>query len=605
MVMKAFSKTVFRMFRVNIGRLIATTAIIILGIAIISGLGAVSPNLQNATNNYFKDSATQNITVKSTSPAGFSSGQIDAVSEIESVGKVMPVSTMDILSGESVVRLYYMPLSDLPLNKLTLAKGSLPETPNEIVIEQRNPHLDRYEIGDEIEIDLQMGFGPQTFLITGFVESPLIFSKETEPSNYDGKDLSAVIYFDNSLSFFSVITDLYIEVSGAYEYDIFSTAYENAVNACIEDIKTVLGSYDFVFLTHNENFSFALIKMNTEKLEVISFIVPVFFVAVAALVALTTMTRLVESERSLIGCYRTLGYGSGRILMKYIIFALVCCVAGSLLGLLVGNTVIMPIIFNGYGALFSIPSLTSGLYLNLGAVIVAIMTAAIMSITIYVAAKSLREKPASLLKYKAPKEGGKILLEKIPFVWNRLKFKYKSSLRNIFRYARYFIMTVISVAGSSALVFIGFALYDVTSSDKYGLGLASDSLAAISAVVIICAALLSILVIFNLTNINIEERKREIAALKVLGYKDNEVSGYIFREIIIMAAVGILLGLPLGYMVLNVVFIYLEFGSVTDISWFIWIITVVLSIAFILIVDLMLFRKIIKTDMNASLKIND
>lgn len=128
---------------------------------------------------------------------------------------------------------------------------------------------------------------------------------------------------------------------------------------------------------------------------------------------------------------------------------------------------------------------------------------------------------------------------------------------------------------------------------------------SISAVLIVCAALLSILVIYNLTNINIEERKREIATLKVLGYKSGEVCGYIFREITVLSVIGTALGIPLGYGFSVFVFNYVDFGSIADMHWYSWLGTAVLSLLFSVVVMALLCRKIIKTDMNASLKTVD
>ena len=117
--------------------------------------------------------------------------------------------------------------------------------------------------------------------------------------------------------------------------------------------------------------------------------------------------------------------------------------------------------------------------------------------------------------------------------------------KSFFRYARNFILTVVSIAGSTALVFAGLGLYDssIALEKTEGAG-STSSMTSISAVLIVCAALLSILVIYNLTNINIEERKREIATLKVLGYKSGEVCGYIFREITVLSVIGTALGIP-------------------------------------------------------------
>ena len=130
----------------------------------------------------------------------------------------------------------------------------------------------------------------------------------------------------------------------------------------------------------------------------------------------------------------------------------------------------------------------------------------------------------------------------------------------------------------------------------------SSTLKLVSFAIILFALALCILVLFNLTNMSIGERKREIATLKVLGYIDLEVYGYIFREILVMSIFGIILGLPLGFGLIAFIINYLDFGSINSIKWYSYISTIILVICFVGVVDLMLCHKIKKIDMNDSLK---
>lgn len=133
----------------------------------------------------------------------------------------------------------------------------------------------------------------------------------------------------------------------------------------------------------------------------------------------------------------------------------------------------------------------------------------------------------------------------------------------------------------------------------------ADSFSLISVVIIAFAAILCILVIFNITNMNIGERKREIATLRVLGYQQSEVSLYIYREINITTMLGVLLGIPLGYLLLNFLFEFLEFGNIKNVNWYYYGITVVMSVVFVLVAEILLNKKIHKVDMNGSLKSNE
>ena len=212
--------------------------------------------------------------------------------------------------------------------------------------------------------------------------------------------------------------------------------------------------------------------------------------------------------------------------------------------------------------------------------------------------KLTRQQPADLLRPKVPKSGKKVFLERIPLVWNRLSFKYKSTMRNVLRFFGRFLMTVVSVACSTALVLAGLSILDCCLFQDIG----GPAMIGISVIVLIFAALLNFVVTYTLTNINISERERELATLMVLGYQDKEVAGYIYREIYITSSIGMLCGIPFGALVCLFIFQVMGFGSVAGISWFVWILAPLLSILFTILVTLMLRHKIVRIDMNDSLK---
>lgn len=351
----------------------------------------------------------------------------------------------------------------------------------------------------------------------------------------------------------------------------------------------------------------AMAGITADKIELLSFIFPVFFIAVAALVTLTTMTRLIEEERPAIACLKTLGYSSFLIVIKYILFALVCAALGCLIGILAGNFVISNLIFNAVKIQFDLPSPPGNNYVSSGLLWSAIMAAATLLMAFLISLKRSLGKPADLLRPKAPKAGKSILLEKIPFFWKRLKFKYKSSIRNIVRFKGRLIMTVLSVAGSTIILFCGLGLFSslngLKAEPNYNMAGFIDSILPISIVIILCGVSLAVLVLFNLTNINVEERKREIATLKVLGYNKWEVAGYIYREVFLLSALGIIIGVPSGYFLLGFIFDYIEFGSLDYIEWYVWAASVAIALLSVFITDILLYRKIDKIEMVSSLKI--
>ncbi|MBR5283902.1 MAG: hypothetical protein IKU27_02475 [Clostridia bacterium] len=201
-------------------------------------------------------------------------------------------------------------------------------------------------------------------------------------------------------------------------------------------------------------------EANTEKVASIARVFPVFFFMIAALVCLTTMTRMVEEERGLIGTMKALGYGSGAIASKYLVYAFVASVSGAAVGLSIGFTVLPRIIWDAYAIMYRLPPLQTAFHWNYALIATGGVLACTMGATAWVCRESLRESAASLMLPKAPEAGKRVLLEHIPFIWNRLSFNHKVTVRNLFRYKKRFFMTVFGVAGCTALLVTGFGLRD-------------------------------------------------------------------------------------------------------------------------------------------------
>lgn len=201
---------------------------------------------------------------------------------------------------------------------------------------------------------------------------------------------------------------------------------------------------------------------NAERLKNIGKVFPMIFFLVAALISLTTMTRMVEEQRTQIGTMKALGYGKAAIASKYLSYAFLATVGGSIAGVLFGEKVLPFIIIQAYGIMYW----NIGDYMQLnyemqyaliasGAAVICTMGA-----TLFSCARTLAETPASLMRPPAPKEGKRILIERIGFIWKHLSFSWKSSMRNLFRYKKRLFMTIFGIAGSMGLMLVGFGLYD-------------------------------------------------------------------------------------------------------------------------------------------------
>lgn len=227
-----------------------------------------------------------------------------------------------------------------------------------------------------------------------------------------------------------------------------------------EDEVAKLKKPEWYILDRNSLSSYVQYSQAAENIDALASIFPVFFFSVAALVSLTTMTRMVDEQRINIGTLKALGYSQGKIAQKYIVYALSASLMGSILGIAVGYTVFPIIIYNAYRMMFIVPPavLEFNIPIALGVTVVSVL---ITSLAAYFSCrKELKETPSVLMRPKAPKNGKRIMLENIPFIWNKISFIGKVTIRNLIRYKKRFLMTVLGIAGCSALILTGFGIKD-------------------------------------------------------------------------------------------------------------------------------------------------
>ncbi|MBM6815698.1 FtsX-like permease family protein [Olsenella uli] len=210
--------------------------------------------------------------------------------------------------------------------------------------------------------------------------------------------------------------------------------------------------------------SYASVDSDASSIEAIGTVIPVVFFVVAVLISLTTMTRMVEEERGLIGVYKALGYGRGSILAKYSLYALAACLVGGVVGNVLGFVVLPAIIFTIFSTMYALPGFSYGFDAAWALAAFALFAAGIVGATLLTCWRELHESPASLMRPKAPKAGSRILLERVAPVWRRLGFLNKVTARNLFRYKRRLLMTVFGIAGCVALLITGFGIRDTVLS---------------------------------------------------------------------------------------------------------------------------------------------
>ena len=240
------------------------------------------------------------------------------------------------------------------------------------------------------------------------------------------------------------------------------TEFEDAYKK-IEDARKEIDELEkpeWYVLDLDSNLGYYQFSQDSERISKIAKVFPVLFYLVAILVCLTTMTRMVEEERSELGTLKSLGYEDNQILFKYMLYALLASVIGSILGVIIGTKTIPKIIYGMYSLMYTLGEFVSKTDLVSYFVGTLIAIGCIMLSTYSAVKKSLKEAPAELLRPKSPKAGKRVLLERISFIWNKLSFSRKVTVRNVFRYKKRFLMTILGISGCTGLIIAGFGLQD-------------------------------------------------------------------------------------------------------------------------------------------------
>ena len=209
---------------------------------------------------------------------------------------------------------------------------------------------------------------------------------------------------------------------------------------------------------------FSSLKSDLESIQSLGNAFPIVFLLVAVMMSLTAMTRMVEEDRGLIGTYTGLGYGRLAVASRYLLFALLACLIGGGFGLIAGFLGIPAFLLVVLRGLYVMPDVRLEYDWLYGTAGVALFVVGVLAATVYACAQEMRQKPASLMRPKAPRAGSRILLERIKPLWNRMSFLGKVTARNIFRFKSRLIMTVGGVAGCTALIVCGLAINDTVAA---------------------------------------------------------------------------------------------------------------------------------------------
>ena len=610
---KTYRKTIAKTIRSKFVRFLVNMLIVTLSIAIASALGMLPLSFRDSYLKNFTNYTTPDIILKSTdkSGKGFSKEEIEKVGEVENVDKTYAFFSIDLLNKDKYERIYFMDIYDNEIADPKLVSGRMPRNYNEIIINKNVDNTTNYKIGEKIvfeEYMFDLNTKNKEFTIVGVVDSPLYSTMHPERAMVEGKEeyVDSIFYInvDNVPKMITdrlPKTDIYVTMKQKSAY--MTSEYDSEVATLSQKIKEV-APQESLLLTLNENTSYALFYNYNKKVGVIAVVFPIIFIVVCALVVYLITTRIIADERSMIACYYSLGGSKQSIIAKYLCFSLSSTILGTIAGYFLGLKLVPAVFYRSYAAVYDMNGIPYAYNSPLGIIMSIVMIIVAALITIVSLLIALKETPASQMQAKAPKPGKKIWLEHIKFIWKRLSFSFKSSIRNIFRNKKNLVLTSLSVIGSTVLVFIGFSLNDAANSmsnvPMYK-NLASN-MGTLSTVVVLFGLLMSVLVIYALASMNIDERVREIAVLKVLGYHDTESALYACRELFFITVVVGLIGIPIAIGVTSSIFSILEFAKLSAVKWYSYVLTYVIVVSSSIISSLMLYPKIKKIDFNISLK---
>ena len=275
---------------------------------------------------------------------------------------------------------------------------------------------------------------------------------------YPGMDVSAMIE--------PYVTPAYEKAVLQFDFESVYAEYDKMMEETLADSD----DWEWYVLTRESSYSFRDYESSANRMKAIATVFPLFFIIVAGLVCLTTMTRMVEEQRGLIGTYKALGYGKGTIALKYVSYALAASLVGGIIGCIIGLRLFPYIIYDSWNIIYQLPSITYASHALLSVVAVLSLVLVTLIATLYSCYYELSEEPSVLMRPKAPKSGKKILLEHT-FIWKHMSFTRKVTMRNIFLYQKRFFMTVIGIAGCGALITAGFGIKDSVQSiidNQYG-----------------------------------------------------------------------------------------------------------------------------------------
>lgn len=511
-------KSVFRTIRSSFARYLAILAIIALGVGFFAGLRVSRDAMIETADGYAQELHLFDYRLIST--YGFIEDDVRAFGEVAGVSGAYGSVSGDVLvkneSGSDCVLHAHTYLDGV--NGLDLVAGRLPANETECVLDAR--YADENMIGRELVISENMPaeekekFSRDRYTVVGIANAAYYLNFERGITSLAGGKVSGFVYLTREAFTSEVFTELYLTLPPSGE--LYSEEYEAAVDSIRETVEELLetrandrfssfvqektayleGSQAYLdsvasmlppetvadyqaqidsgyaalaaleppvtyALDRSSNIGYASLENDTSIVSGVANVFPLFFFLVAALVCITTMTRMVGEQRTQNGVLKALGYGDGAVLGQYLLYAGSASLFGCIAGFLLGSRLLPLAFWKVYQIMYTIERpIIFVLDWGLFALCTLLFLTAALGATLFVCLRDLRECAASLIRPKSPAAGKKILIERVKPVWNRIKFLHKVSIRNIVRYRKRMVMMVLGIGGCVALLIAGFGIRD-------------------------------------------------------------------------------------------------------------------------------------------------
>ncbi len=461
----------------------------LLGVGFFVGIKASAPDMNITIDKYLDSVNFYDLEIISS--LGLTYEDILAVKDINGVSDIEGVKSVDCVYNGNGLEKNIRVNSLGNINEVILVDGRLPLNNNEIVVDKKFFKDMDLSIGDHISIDNE-SLRNEDFVVVGVIESPLFFAHEYMGTTTVGNgELHYVSYVLENAFNINYYTSINLIVNNSKDMLCTDKEYTNLIDLVsyrIGNIKEERENYRFDSLFGNQieqmnslgvavnlddfpksvwyindredNLSYSTFLTMVDSIDKLGNVFPLLFFVVAILISLISMSRMVDEDRTEIGTLKGLGFSNKHIIFRYLIYSFSATVLGGFIGMLIGFNFFPNILWGIYESIFLICDLVCEFNVKYALLGLSLSVICICGAAVINARRLLMEKPSELMRPKAPKAGKKILVEKIKFIWSRLSFSNKISTRNIFRYKKRVIATIIGIASSTALIVVALGIRD-------------------------------------------------------------------------------------------------------------------------------------------------